>query len=403
MKAIREAILATLAYADVFNYPLRGEEVGKYLISYELRVTNYELKRQLDTLTEDKELGVKNGYYFLTGRKEIVELRKKREKWSRKKIEKAKKVANLLKVIPTVKLVGISGALAMENSDEDDDIDLFIITSLGRLWLTRSLVTVLVELTGQRRRPGVSLVNSSTSPIPQPLGLEILNPKGFSLARFLPNPLKNIRVNPRRRLKRLLNYLLPLQAAYPRQSRRSELPHYKDKICLNMFVDEDHLAVPPKERSLFTAHEVVQMKPLWFKDDVYQRFLAANQWVGKWLANSLECSNVQMFKCSKQIQNPTVKKSKPLYYLITNYSIASLLHCFIASLLNGLEKMAMVFQLKYMARRRTTEKISPGRILFHPEDKSRWVMGEYERRLKMKNKKLKIIANLSESQANLSE
>jgi hypothetical protein len=59
----------------------------------------------------------------------------------------------------------------------------------------------------------------------------------------------------------------------------------KDKICLNMLLDESHLAIPEKERDLFSAHEVCQMKPLWEKERTYQKFLKANQWSQEFLPN----------------------------------------------------------------------------------------------------------------------
>lgn len=318
MKEIEKAILKTLAYADIFNFPLTSGEIWGYLIA---RDDNREYKRIknefkrisefedcLKVLISGGKISADEGYCFLKGREKIVGLRKKREKWSREKVKKAKRIANLLKIIPTVKLVGISGALAMNNAEEGDDIDLFIITSSGRLWLTRFLVTLLVEVTGQRRKPRQGKLG---------------NWRGFP---------------------------------YNREAISSFA--YKDKVCLNMFVDEVHLAVPPSERNLFTAHEVVQMKPLWSRDGVYQRFLRENLWVGKFLPNSL-----------RNTRHETRDTILPLY-----------------PFLSGLERLLMVLQLKYMQKRRTTEKISPGRILFHPEDKGKWVLEN----LKLKMKKLKL-------------
>lgn len=47
-----------------------------------------------------------------------------------------------------------------------------------------------------------------------------------------------------------------------------------------------------------------------------------------------------------------------------------------------LEALACRLQLKYMAPRRTTEVIEPGRIRFHPQDARKWVLEEYQERLK---------------------
>ncbi|MBU3957100.1 hypothetical protein KKI19_02405 [Patescibacteria group bacterium] len=47
-----------------------------------------------------------------------------------------------------------------------------------------------------------------------------------------------------------------------------------------------------------------------------------------------------------------------------------------------LEALARWTQLKYMAPRRTTEIVEPGRIRFHPQDAREWVLKEYQKRLK---------------------
>jgi hypothetical protein len=48
----------------------------------------------------------------------------------------------------------VTGGLAVNNADKQDDIDLFFITSRGALWISRLLATAVVELLGKRRKPG---------------------------------------------------------------------------------------------------------------------------------------------------------------------------------------------------------------------------------------------------------
>ena len=210
---LKKAVLSTLAYADIFDYPLRENEIYRFLIS-DIR---YQILDVSKGLKELPEVSQKNNFYFLKEREHLVLLRKKRERWSRKKLKIAKQVARCLKLIPTIKMVAVTGALAMENSNENDDIDLLIITSKSRLWLTRFLTVILLELVANRRHPADKEV--------------------------------------------------------------------KDKICLNMFLDEGHLEVPKKEQDLFSAHEVCQLKVLWDKNGIYQKFLKANLWSKKFLPN----------------------------------------------------------------------------------------------------------------------
>lgn len=147
----KKAILRTLAYADIFDYPLKENEIYRFLIS-KSQIPSSKLQKELLALSS--KVSQKEGFYFLRGREKIVSLRKKREQWSREKLKIAKRVAGWLKLIPSIKMVAVTGALAMENSDEEDDIDLFIVTSANRLWLSRGLVVTFLRLTGQYWRPG---------------------------------------------------------------------------------------------------------------------------------------------------------------------------------------------------------------------------------------------------------
>jgi hypothetical protein len=217
MEEVNLAIARTLAYADVFDYPLTKKEICRYLISpkkISLKLIEEELPRM--NFAEHKD-----GYYFLKDQEKTILLRQQKKSPNVQKRLIAVRVAKWLRLIPTIKMVAITGALSMNNAQKEDDIDLLIISAKDRLWLTRALTVLLTELVASRRRPG-----------DPPAGRRI-----------------------------------------------------RDKICLNMFLDETHLLIPEKERNLFTAHEICQLKLLWEKDNTYQRFMMQNQWVKKYLAN----------------------------------------------------------------------------------------------------------------------
>jgi len=143
---LKKAILKTLAYADVFDYPLLKKEIWRFLIKErkegELK-TEEEGKGfswELKELIKKSLCKEKKGFYFLPGREKIINLRKRRQKYSEKKIKIAEKIALILRKIPWVKMVGVTGALAMRNAEKKDDIDLLIIAVKNRLWLTRFLL-----------------------------------------------------------------------------------------------------------------------------------------------------------------------------------------------------------------------------------------------------------------------
>lgn len=118
----------TLTYADIFDYPLTREEVYRWLIKG-------------DSFTRVKESPYWN---YLPGRAKLVALRQRREQSSKIKFAKLKKIIFVFKLIPWIKLVCVTGALAMNNADKNDDMDLMIVTAKNRLWLTRLIISLLL-------------------------------------------------------------------------------------------------------------------------------------------------------------------------------------------------------------------------------------------------------------------
>lgn len=144
MKRDSDLLLATILYADIFDWPLSQKDIAQWGIG---GVSPRAVKPH-DLPLEDWE-----GFLFLAGRKQLVGKRKKREVWAARKWTIARRTAAILSLIPTVKLVGVTGGLSRNNVSEHDDIDLFCIVRRGTLWISRLLSILLVELLGRRRRP----------------------------------------------------------------------------------------------------------------------------------------------------------------------------------------------------------------------------------------------------------
>jgi hypothetical protein len=222
MTEVEQAVIKTLAYGAVFEYPLKAAEINKYLILNQktpprspFRPPSGEsLRAGITGLVESGRVGFREGYYFLKGREKTVTQRKERIIISAEKMKIASEVANKLAKIPLILGIFITGTLSMNNASESDDIDLMIITKANRLWTTRLLVTAYLEILGIRRRP---------------MGKTV------------------------------------------------------DKVCANMYLDETALALPKNKQNLYTAHEVIQVKPLINKERVYERFRQANLWTSEYV------------------------------------------------------------------------------------------------------------------------
>jgi len=85
MDSKNQAIIKTLIYSDIFDFPLTKQEIWKYLISNK-KISQKDFLK----LLKNKKTLSKNNFYFLKGREEIIRKRKDRKKIGVNKIEKAK-------------------------------------------------------------------------------------------------------------------------------------------------------------------------------------------------------------------------------------------------------------------------------------------------------------------------
>lgn len=150
-----KAIMATLAYHDIFDYPLTQEEIHNYLIGK--KSSPSQIEKELTKLKATARIGERQSYLYLKNRMSLTRTRAQRAKYSQRKLKKAALFANILKGVPTIRLVAISGAIAMQNSGKKDDIDLVIICARNTLWTTRFLANLL--LLPFKRYPKSSLVS----------------------------------------------------------------------------------------------------------------------------------------------------------------------------------------------------------------------------------------------------
>lgn len=138
-----QRLIATIAYADVFDYPLTEKELRVWMIGGG--------RPSVSGLSKTVHKG--NTYISLPRRQTLVSMRADRYEIAQMKWQMIRRNIRVFTWIPTVTLVGVSGGLAMDNASRDDDIDLFFVTRRRALWLTRLWVTVVADLCGMRRRP----------------------------------------------------------------------------------------------------------------------------------------------------------------------------------------------------------------------------------------------------------
>jgi len=52
-----------------------------------------------------------------------------------------------------------------------------------------------------------------------------------------------------------------------------------------MLIDEERLEFKKSERNLYLAHEIAQLRPLFQRDKIYEKFMPHNNWIKKYLPN----------------------------------------------------------------------------------------------------------------------
>lgn len=154
MNEIQESILKTVAFFDVLFRPLREREIFENLQNHgsQKEVSFFDFKKNLLQLREFLES--QDDFWFLKGRRFLVKEREKREKISKKNWAKLEKIAKKIIHVPFLRGIFVSGSLAILNSNEKSDIDLLVITKTGRIFTVRFFLTLLLDVMGERRRPG---------------------------------------------------------------------------------------------------------------------------------------------------------------------------------------------------------------------------------------------------------
>lgn len=198
--------------------------------------------------------------------------RSRLEKISQIKKNKIESFIRFAKLFPNLKMIAITGSVAVNNAPQNADIDLMLIFSANTLWLTRPIFLFLCRLLFPLRHPQDS-----------------------------PSP---------------------------------------DSFCLNLWLDTFALSIPRHKRSLYTAHEVLQVVPILDREYTYQHFILSNSWTKNFLANAY-------------VQITSSFKSQPKIYS-SGKNVFNLFFFFI--------------QYLYMRSKITREYITPHAAYFHPRD-----------------------------------
>ncbi len=155
MNSLKNSITATLRLYDCFERPLTGFEIYKSLIKSENTDKAFSLIEILqalkDIVNSNPEIEAFGGFYCLKGKTILIAKRIEKEKKSIAKWHKAKKITKILQFVPYIKMIAISGSLALSNTKPASDLDFFIVAKTSKIWLCRLFTILLTQTLGLRR------------------------------------------------------------------------------------------------------------------------------------------------------------------------------------------------------------------------------------------------------------
>lgn len=137
------AVQRTVAYGDLFDYPMTLDEIHRYLEA--TAATPEEVGRAAEIMIPDR-LARAGSHYTLPGRTSLVEIRQRRARVAAGLWPQALRCARSLGRLPFVRMVAVTGALAMDNVDDGADLDFLIVTEPARVWLCRTVIIQWVRL-----------------------------------------------------------------------------------------------------------------------------------------------------------------------------------------------------------------------------------------------------------------
>ena len=139
-----EQVLLPFFYFDIFSYPLKLDEV--YVYNRFTGFSKGKIKSLLQKLIENGFLYRIKDYYLLHNQPDWVSKREENNQRAQRFLPKAQKMTRLISKFPFVRAVFISGSLSKHTMPKGGDIDYFIVTKPGRLWVARTFLILFKKI-----------------------------------------------------------------------------------------------------------------------------------------------------------------------------------------------------------------------------------------------------------------
>lgn len=140
----QQSIVKALLYFDVFNYPLKKEELFE---NSSEKQSFTDFVEDLGVLTGQGFIKHENGFYYSPNAAPgIIKRRIDGNALAESMLPKAFVFSRKIASFPFIRGVSISGSLSKNYYDVTSDMDYFIVTKNNRLWIARTLYILYYKL-----------------------------------------------------------------------------------------------------------------------------------------------------------------------------------------------------------------------------------------------------------------
>jgi hypothetical protein len=144
LNPLRRSIIRTLAYYDIFFYPLTAEEI--YFNLGENHTSPDEIKKELKNLSSNNIVYCKGEFFQLNNDDKYIQRRIFGNELAEKRLKTARRVSSFISRFPFIRGILLSGSISKGFMEEDSDIDYFVITHPNRVWFSRLMLMLFKKL-----------------------------------------------------------------------------------------------------------------------------------------------------------------------------------------------------------------------------------------------------------------
>ena len=144
LNPLKKSIIRTLAYYDIFSYPLTADEI--YYSLDENHTTPEEVKKELESLHSNQLIQFKGKFYLLNNEDSYIRRREAGNELAVKRLKTARRVSGFISRFPFIRGILLSGSISKGFMEEDSDIDYFVITHPNRVWFSRLMLMLFKKI-----------------------------------------------------------------------------------------------------------------------------------------------------------------------------------------------------------------------------------------------------------------